>query len=50
MTYLHSSVNTPMRDALKQMLRDFPAKYHLNLAFHQRINLEAVTRNMKMTQ
>ncbi|MBK6927621.1 MAG: hypothetical protein IPH15_08745 [Comamonadaceae bacterium] len=47
MTYLHSSVNTPMRDALKQMLRDFPAKYNLNLVFHQRINLEAANKKVK---
>ncbi len=47
MTYLHSSVNTPIRDGLKKMLREFPAKHHLTLAFHQQINMENATRKVK---
>lgn len=47
MSYLHSSVNTPTRDALKQMLREFPAKHHLTLAFHQQINMENATKKIK---
>jgi hypothetical protein len=47
MTYRHSSDNTPMRDALKKMLREFPAKHHLTLAFHQQINMESATKKVK---
>jgi hypothetical protein len=47
MTYIHSSVNTPMRDELKKMLREFPAKHHLTLAFHQQINMESATKKVK---
>ena len=47
MSYLHSSAKTPIRDGLKEMLREFPAKHHLNLAFHQQINLEAATKKVK---
>ena len=47
MSYLHSSVNTPTRDGLKKMLREFPAKHNLTLAFHQQINMENATKKIK---
>ena len=41
MTYLHSSVQTPIRSALKQMLKEFKATHILTLAFHEpQINLD----------
>ena len=43
MTYYHSSVNTPMRTALKQMLREFPAQHHLTLTFNQHTNMKSAT-------
>ena len=44
MTYLHSSVQTPTRSALKQMLREFPAQHFLTLAFHEeQINMRRAT-------
>lgn len=48
MSNLHSSVDTPMRTALKQMLREFPAQHHLTLAFHQQqINMLSATTKIK---
>lgn len=48
MSNLPNSVNTPMRDALKQMLREFPAQHHLTLATHQpQINLLSATKKVK---
>jgi hypothetical protein len=47
MSYLHSSVNTPTRDGLKEMLREFKAQHHLTLAFHQQINMENATKKIK---
>jgi hypothetical protein len=43
MTYLHSSVETPMRAALKHMLREFDATHTLTLAFHEQINMSRAT-------
>ena len=43
MTYLHSSVQTPMRIALKQMLGNFNATHILTLAFHEQINMARAT-------
>lgn len=43
MTYLHSSIQTPMRIALKQMLADFDATHILTLAFHEQINMARAT-------
>jgi len=42
-TTYHSSVETPMRSALKQMLRDFDAKHQFTLAFHDRYSLDSAT-------
>lgn len=36
---LHSSVNTPMRLGLKQMLENFDATHILTLALHEQINM-----------
>ena len=43
MTYLHSSIQTPMRTALKLMLREFKATHILTLAFHEHINMKRAT-------
>ena len=43
MTHLHSSVQTPMRIALKQMLGNFDATHILTLAFHEQINMTRAT-------
>ena len=43
MTHLHSSIQTPMRIALKQMLRNFDATHILTLAFHEQINMARAT-------
>ena len=43
MTYLHSSVDTPMRSAMKQMLREFNASHVFTLAFHELINMPNAT-------
>ena len=44
---LHSTAITPMRTALKLMLREFPAQHHLTLAFHEQINMERATKKVK---
>ncbi len=43
MTYYHSTVHTPLRDALKQMLREFDASHIITLAFHEQINTSKAT-------
>ena len=43
MTYLHSSVDTPMRSAMKQMLREFNASHVFTLAFHEPTNMKNAT-------
>lgn len=39
MSYYHSTVTTPMRTALTQMLQEFDATHILTLAFHEHINM-----------
>ena len=44
---LHSSVNTPMRLALKKMLGEFQASHFLTLAFHdEHINMVRATKKV----
>ena len=47
MTNRHSSDTDPMRDDLQTMLREYQAKHHLTLAFHQQINMEAATKKIQ---
>jgi hypothetical protein len=44
--YLHSSVNTPMRDGLRQMLRQFNAPNDITLSFHEVITMERSTKKI----
>ena len=46
MNYLHSSVTTPMRSGLKQMLRELNASHILTLAFHEQINMTSATKKL----
>ena len=43
MTCYHSTVNTPLRNSLKQMLREFDASHIITLAFHEQINISKAT-------
>lgn len=47
MTYLHSSVHTEMRSAMKQMLRELNASHVFTLAFHEQINMYDATEKIK---
>ena len=46
--YYHSSVNTPMRDGLKQMLRDFNAPHDLTLSFHELISMDRAKKKLSL--
>ena len=43
MTCYHSTVNTPLRNALKHLLREFDASHIITLAFHEQINTSKAT-------
>lgn len=46
MTFLHSSVNTQLRSAMKEMLREFTASHVFTLAFHEHISLDRATKKL----